>query len=456
MIFVQVLISIFVLFILHFSYPVKVFSYSALTFFSVQIAILWAFSFNKFRLGIIFRAQSFSSMVQGYLITLFFAAALFITELAIFPTIPFNQAAVVFILIFIFINFVALVVFKLAFYYLMLALRRKGHNSRNIVVIADAQNETIIKNFINAKDWGLKVFSIVTPDESLLDKYENVHLIKNHETLLRYLIANPVDDVFYSLAVTEKAYDINDLLKEVERTGVTVHIHQHNYLAETLNVKKTIFSSTTQSYITYQTISSKYYGLKMKEIFDLFFSISVLICITPLLLIISLLIKLEDGGPVFFKQQRIGLNGRRFICFKFRSMVVDADQMLDELQDKNESDGPTFKIENDPRVTSIGRFLRKTSLDELPQFYNVLKGEMSVVGPRPPLLVEVRKYEKNQLRRLSMKPGITCIWQVHGRNKVSFAEWMRMDLEYIDTWSLWLDAQLIFKTVAIVFKANGQ
>lgn len=456
MIAFQVIVSIVALNALYYFYPAKVLNTPMIVFFSIQIALLWSYSFYKFNQGVIFRAQSLTSMLQGYLITLFFGAALFITELSLLPFLPMNEASVIFMLMFILTNLISLLAFKLVFYYFMLNVRRRGHNSRNVVVIADIENESFIKTFVNAKDWGWKVFSIVTPDERLVDKYDNVHIIKKHDTLLKYLIANPVDDVFYCLAVNEKAYDLDDLLSEVEQTGVTVHIRQQNFLADKMNVEKTIFNSTTQTFLTYQTVSTKYYGLKFKEMFDLIFSILVLFFVIPLLIIIGLLIKIEDGGPIFFKQQRIGLNGRRFMCFKFRSMIIDADKMVDQLQDKNESDGPTFKIENDPRITWIGRFIRKTSLDELPQFYNVLRGEMSVVGPRPPLLKEVRQYEKSQLRRLSMKPGITCIWQVYGRNAVSFEEWMRMDLEYIDNWSLKLDMKLILKTVAVVFKANGR
>jgi lipopolysaccharide/colanic/teichoic acid biosynthesis glycosyltransferase len=137
-------------------------------------------------------------------------------------------------------------------------------------------------------------------------------------------------------------------------------------------------------------------------------------------------------------------------------MVMNAEEMLKDLKAQNEADGPVFKIENDPRITRIGRLLRKTSLDELPQFYNVLKGEMSIVGPRPPLLKEVRQYEPEQLRRLSMKPGITCSWQVWGRHQVTFREWMQMDLDYIDNWSLWLDFKIIMSTVGVILKANGQ
>jgi lipopolysaccharide/colanic/teichoic acid biosynthesis glycosyltransferase len=137
-------------------------------------------------------------------------------------------------------------------------------------------------------------------------------------------------------------------------------------------------------------------------------------------------------------------------------MVVNAEALLDDLKQANEADGPVFKIENDPRITPFGKFLRKTSLDEFPQFYNVIKGDMSIVGPRPPLLREVQQYKRAQLRRLSMKPGITCIWQVKGRHTVSFEEWMRMDLAYIDHWSLWLDFKLIIATIGVVLKANGQ
>ena len=173
------------------------------------------------------------------------------------------------------------------------------------------------------------------------------------------------------------------------------------------------------------------------------------------MLIIAFLIKL-DGGPVFFLQKRTGLNGRHFSCFKFRTMVVNAESLQKSLLSQNEQEGPVFKIKNDPRVTKIGRFLRKTSLDELPQFFNVLKGEMSIVGPRPPIPSEVKQYQRWQNRRLSMKPGITCIWQVSGRNNIPFEQWMKMDMQYIDTWSLKLDMIILLKTVKVVFAGDGQ
>jgi lipopolysaccharide/colanic/teichoic acid biosynthesis glycosyltransferase len=173
------------------------------------------------------------------------------------------------------------------------------------------------------------------------------------------------------------------------------------------------------------------------------------------MLFIAILIK-SDGGPVFFLQKRSGLNGRQFYCYKFRTMVVNAENLQSSLISQNEQKGPVFKIKNDPRITKVGQFLRKTSLDEIPQFINVLKGEMSVVGPRPPIPSEVKQYERWQNRRLSMKPGITCIWQVSGRNNIPFDQWMKMDMQYIDTWSLKLDFVILLKTLRTVVSGEGQ
>jgi exopolysaccharide biosynthesis polyprenyl glycosylphosphotransferase len=197
-------------------------------------------------------------------------------------------------------------------------------------------------------------------------------------------------------------------------------------------------------------------GLKMKSALDLFFSFSVIMLISPVFLFIAIAIRLEDGGPVFFTQQRVGLNGRRFFIFKFRTMVANAEALKISLLGQNEQTGPVFKIANDPRVTRIGSFLRKTSFDELPQFFNVLIGDMSVVGPRPPMPEEVEKYKQWQKRRLTVKPGITCTWQVSGRNNIQFNEWVKLDLEYIDNWTLTRDVLLIFKTIKVVFAGTGK
>jgi lipopolysaccharide/colanic/teichoic acid biosynthesis glycosyltransferase len=170
---------------------------------------------------------------------------------------------------------------------------------------------------------------------------------------------------------------------------------------------------------------------------------------------VSIAIRLDSPGPVFFRQRRVGMNGREFTLLKFRSMYQDAQARLDALRARNEVSGPVFKMKDDPRVTRVGRFIRRTSIDELPQFWNVLRGEMSVVGPRPPIPSEVQQYERRHLRRLSVKPGITCTWQVSGRSSIGFDRWMELDLSYIDNWSLWHDVKILARTIPAVLTGRG-
>jgi exopolysaccharide biosynthesis polyprenyl glycosylphosphotransferase len=200
--------------------------------------------------------------------------------------------------------------------------------------------------------------------------------------------------------------------------------------------------------------------LALKSLMDRVIAFFALLVLTPLVLVpISIAIKLTAPGPIFFRQKRVGLNGRQFWFYKFRSMINDAEKFKEEHPELfagiNTMSGPFFKSEDDPRITKVGRFLRKYSLDELPQFWNVLRGDMSIVGPRPPLPREVEQLEPWQRRKLSVKGGLTCLWQVSGRNEIDTDEWMRLDLEYIDNWSLWLDVKLLFKTLKVLDKPKG-
>jgi exopolysaccharide biosynthesis polyprenyl glycosylphosphotransferase len=204
------------------------------------------------------------------------------------------------------------------------------------------------------------------------------------------------------------------------------------------------------------TPESSWHGL-IKQLMDFFGSLFLLLLFSVPLLLVGLLIKITSRGPVFFKQQRAGLNGKPFTIYKFRTMVTNAEQLKHELARLNEMSGPVFKVTNDPRVTPVGQFLRKFSIDEFPQLFNVLRGEMSLVGPRPLPVDEVKRFDDvAHRRRLSVKPGLTCLWQVSGRNDVSdFEDWVRLDLEYIDNWSLWLDLKILLKTVPIVVTGAG-
>ena len=192
-----------------------------------------------------------------------------------------------------------------------------------------------------------------------------------------------------------------------------------------------------------------------KRAIDVVGAVVLLLLLMPVFLLISIWIKLDSPGPVIFMQKRMGYGGRAFVFYKFRSMRTDAEEVRKELMHLNEVSGPIFKIKRDPRVTRIGRWLRKYSLDELPQIINVLKGDMSLVGPRPPLPDEVEKYEDWQLKRLSVVPGITCLWQVSGRSKLSFDEWVQLDLKYIETRNIWLDFYILLKTIPAVMSGDG-
>lgn len=205
-----------------------------------------------------------------------------------------------------------------------------------------------------------------------------------------------------------------------------------------------------------ETASKSY--LVLKRTIDIVCSASALILLSPIILVLALIIFVDDPhGSPFFGQLRVGKDGKEFRFYKLRSMVVNAEDLLASLKDRNEMDGPAFKIENDPRITRIGRFIRKTSLDELPQLWNVLKGDMSLVGPRPPLPREVAEYTDYQMQRLSVKPGLTCIWQTQPkRNDLSFDEWVELDLEYINNRSLLLDLKLIFRTVVVMLCGEGR
>jgi exopolysaccharide biosynthesis polyprenyl glycosylphosphotransferase len=196
-------------------------------------------------------------------------------------------------------------------------------------------------------------------------------------------------------------------------------------------------------------------GLLIKRVIDVLFSSMALVLLSPVLLAVAIAVKLDSRGPIFYSSERIGKKGRVFKCTKFRTMVRDADQRRADVMHMNERDGVLFKISNDPRITTVGRFLRKYSLDELPQFFNVLKGDMSIVGPRPPLASEVQEYKLSHLRRLDVTPGITGLWQVQARQDPSFDSYISLDVTYIDNWSIWLDLKIIVRTILVVFAGTG-
>lgn len=355
-------------------------------------------------------------------------------------------------------NLFVLIVYKNSFYSVMRFYKKRSNGIRQILVIADEGSAECIEEIINTRDWRYKIKGIMTSSSNMETKYrKQFKIISEKEKLEEVLHRETIDDVIYCKTVNNQN-EISRMISNCAEVGISFH-HCAGMISKGNKRQQGRFGFSLMEQlplVTYKNTPDNYLELKMKSAFDFFFSFFIIILISPLFLIIAIAIKFEDGGSVFFKQERVGLNGRSFPIFKFRTMVARAETFQAALFGLNEQNGPVFKITNDPRITKVGRFLRKTSLDELPQFFNVMRGEMSVVGPRPPIPAEVEKYQRWQKRRLSMKPGITCIWQVSGRNNIPFEEWMKLDMEYIDNWSFTRDVILVLKTIRVILIGNGK
>jgi exopolysaccharide biosynthesis polyprenyl glycosylphosphotransferase len=279
-------------------------------------------------------------------------------------------------------------------------------------------------------------------------------LLSNFNDFQSFLRNHVVDEVVISLPIKSLYDQASRIVTLCEEQGIIVR-----FLSDIFNLKlgqAKVDQFEDDSMITVTTGAMKGVPILVKRAMDLIASLILLTILAPFFFLIALLIKLTSPGTAFFVQERIGLNKRRFCLYKFRTMVPGGEENLAELEDLNEVSGPVFKIKNDPRTTWIGKFLRKTSVDELPQLINVLKGDMSLVGPRP---LPVRDYEGFDedwhRRRFSVRPGITCLWQINGRSNIPFKDWMRLDMEYIDKWSLGLDFKILARTIPAVLKGAG-
>lgn len=289
-------------------------------------------------------------------------------------------------------------------------------------------------------------------DRKKLWRYRDIPLMGHPEDFEKIAAVSPLD----SLVIAVEPEDLGktqSVFSSAEEMGVPVCLMP--------DIFRPHFSKTSVVHLngfpalSYHAVPEGKLSLLLKSGIDRVGALVGIILAAPIMLVTALAIKLDSKGPILFRQVRSGLNGKRFEFLKFRTMCNDAEEKKKELLKENEMSGPVFKIQNGPRVTRVGRILRRFSIDELPQFFNVLIGDMSLVGPRPALPSEVAKYEPWQHRKLSVKPGVTCIWQVSGRNNVDFEEWMRLDLQYIDNWSLWQDTKILVRTIPAVLKGEG-
>jgi exopolysaccharide biosynthesis polyprenyl glycosylphosphotransferase len=359
-----------------------------------------------------------------------------------------------FFLIFMGVSALFILIEKLLVFYLARLARKRGHNYRRLVIVGTGKRAgNFIAMIKKHAEWGFKIRGILDYDKQNIGKdIEGIRVMGALDDLQNILRDKTTDEVVF--LVPRSALDkIEHSLYICETLGVKATIAIDFFELKLARLRQTELGGVPL--MSFETTVTDEFLLFIKRAVDIIVSGIGILILSPVFLITAMLIKLTSQGPVFFRQRRMGLNGRKFILYKFRTMHKGAHQRLSEVKALNEMDGPVFKIKNDPRITPVGRFLRKFSIDELPQLFNVFIGHMSLVGPRPPIPKEVAQYEPWQRRRLSMRPGLTCLWQISGRNRIDFKQWMELDLEYIDTWSLKQDFFILAKTVPVVLLGVG-
>ena len=337
-------------------------------------------------------------------------------------------------------------------------VRSKGLNYRTILIVGTGRRATEIARMVmEHKYWGYKILGFVSDGHRLSNGWARYRIFGTVPDLKRILetgeIAEPIDEIVF--AVTRKKLDeMKQIFLMCEELGIRTRVAMNIFQNRVARLELEELDGVP--FLTFTTTPSNETHLALKRLLDIAVSTIMLGLAVPVILLAALLIKITSPGSVLFKQRRIGLNGRMFTLYKFRTMIADAHARRDELAHLNEMNGPVFKLKDDPRITPVGRWLRRFSLDELPQFWNVLKGDMSLVGPRPPIPEEVASYHRWHRRRLSMKPGLTCLWQISGRNDIAdFDRWMKLDLQYIDNWSPSLDLKILLRTIPAVLSGKG-
>ncbi|MDP1623930.1 MAG: sugar transferase [Bacteroidales bacterium] len=335
-------------------------------------------------------------------------------------------------------------------------IRARGVNKKRIIIIGTGpRTDKFLKLIQNKYAWGFDVIGIVGEDQALTGQVQHgIEIIDSFDNLTDVLKVYNPEEVIITLS-TSDFESVTDVLRTCETEGVAVRFIS-DFLSEiTKNVK--IDRIDDIKVISFSMVEQPEWAFLVKRVLDIIGAIVAIVLFLPVMIVAAIGILISDGFPIFYKWNVVGLNKKPFRSWKFRTMVRNADQLKSQLIHENEMDGPVFKIKNDPRIIPFGKWLRKWSIDETPQFFSVLKGNMSLVGPRPAGPHELDNYDSWHRRKLSIRPGITCLWQVSGRNAIrDFDEWVRLDLEYIDNWSIGLDLKIIMKTILTVFKGNGK
>ncbi len=368
-----------------------------------------------------------------------------------------------FILLFTCINTALLLGYRLSARSLRRLRTQDAHRMRYYVIVGSGSNAAEVARLIESnEDLGNRVLAFVRerppaagePGTATIsgNGLRRDYPVREMNDLPNMLEDHVVDEIIFAVS-KQDLEQMEELFLSCEEEGVKVRVLVNFFPHVTSDIS--LEKLQDLPLLTFSTTPEDEYKLFAKRMFDVLLATLALLFLSPILLLVALAVRLSSKGGIVYSQERCGLNGRRFRLYKFRSMYQDAEARRSEVAYLNEMDGPVFKSAHDPRITPVGRFLRKFSLDEWPQLFNILKGDMSFVGPRPPLAEEVAHYERWQRRRLRMKPGITCLWALEGRNKLDFLSWMRLDLHYIDHWSLALDLKILLRTIPHVLSGKG-
>lgn len=336
-------------------------------------------------------------------------------------------------------------------------VRRHGRNLRYLLVLGtNSRAVEFVRKIEAAPERGYELLGFVDDGWAGLEEFNatNYKLACGYAGLSEFLRRNVVDEVAIYLPLRSFYEHAAQVAVLCEQHGIVMRFASDIFGLKTARSRTEEFEG--DHHVAAYTGVRDGLPMLVKRTFDIAISAVLIVLLSPVFVVVALLIKFSSDGPIFFNQERLGLGKRKFVIHKFRTMVPNAEEIMAALEDQNEVSGPVFKIKNDPRITPIGKFVRRTSIDELPQLLNILKGDMSLVGPRP---LPVRDYEGFnqdwQRRRFSVRPGITCLWQVNGRSAIPFEQWMRLDLQYMDEWSLWLDLKILARTIPAVLKGSG-
>ncbi len=409
-----------------------------------------------FRLSGIYRSRRLGSRLQEILDLL--KATSISTSLLLVVGFIFHITLIDITFLFTFwgVSSLTLILSRIILHSILREARRKGHNTRQMVIIGTGERAlTFAKKIYRSPELGYHIIGFVDDKWEGLNKFNGNgwRLLGGLEDFQPLLNNQVIDEAVIGLPVKSHYDKISTIIKLCEEQGIIVRLLSDLFDLEI--AKSQVDHLEDIPILTLHSAPIDQWPLLVKRFIDISLSLILLIPLAPLFLLVAILIKLDSKGSVFFVQERVGLNKRKFKLLKFRTMVVNAEKLRKRIESLNEVSGPVFKIRNDPRTTRLGKWLRRTSIDELPQLINVLKGDMSLVGPRPPIPGEVEQYEWKDRRRLSMKPGITCLWQINGRSAIPFDKWMELDKEYIDNWSLGLDLKILAKTIPAVIRRSG-